>query len=94
VSTENDDREEAEALRTARERAAARKRRIGYYFPPAQIITMFALVIGLIAVVTMKDSCAHGAENLYKAFELPDGGPGPGDDGGSGGRGGGVMPKP
>lgn len=57
--------------------AARRRRRLGYYFPPAQIIAIFALLIGLIAVVTLKDGCARGVENLFKAFDQPDAGPAP-----------------
>lgn len=55
---------------------ARRRRRASYYFPPAQIIAIFALTIGLVAVVTLKDGCAKGAGNLLKAFEgPPDAGP-------------------
>ena len=48
-----------------------RRRRKITYFPPGEIISIFALIIGLIAVVSLKDSCARGAEGLFKAFEAP-----------------------
>jgi hypothetical protein len=47
-----------------------RRRKI-VYFPPGEIISIFALIIGLVAVLTLKDSCARGAEGLFKAFEAP-----------------------
>jgi hypothetical protein len=45
------------------------------YFPPGEIITIFALCIGLFAVLALRDSCAQGVENLFKAFDVADAGP-------------------
>jgi hypothetical protein len=45
------------------------------YFPPAEIISIFALCICLFAVIALKDSCATGVENMFKAFEVIDAGP-------------------
>jgi hypothetical protein len=60
-----------------------RRRRLGYYFPPAQIIAIFALVITLVAIVALKDSCANGVGNLFRAFDVaPDGGARPPGDAG------------
>jgi hypothetical protein len=61
-----------------------RRRRKPNYLPAGQIITIFALLLGLFAVVTMKDSCARGAENLFRAFDVP-------PDGGAAGT---PVPKP
>ena len=59
------------------------RRRWSYYFPPQQVISLFALIIGLIAVMALRDSCARGAGNFIKAFDAPpDGGPA------------GVVPRP
>ena len=48
-----------------------RRRGLGFYFPPQQVISLFALIIGLVAVLALRDSCARGAGNLLKAFEPP-----------------------
>ena len=45
------------------------RRRWSYYFPPQQIISLFALLIGLFAVLALRDSCSRGAGNLLKQFE-------------------------
>jgi len=42
-----------------------------YYFPPQQVISLFALIIGLIAVLALRDSCSRGAGNFLKAFDAP-----------------------
>jgi hypothetical protein len=49
-----------------------------YYFPPQQVITLFALLIGLFAVLSLRESCSRGAGNLLQQFEYrPDGGTAP-----------------
>jgi hypothetical protein len=47
------------------------RRRWSYYFPPQQVISLFALIIGLIAVLALRDSCSRGAGNFIKAFDAP-----------------------
>jgi hypothetical protein len=59
-----------------------RSRKLSYYFPPQQVISLFALIIGLIAVLALRDSCARGAGNFIKAFDAP-------PDGGAA-----VVPRP
>ena len=56
--------------------------KLSYYFPPQQVISLFALIIGLIAVLALRDSCARGAGNFIKAFDAT-------SDGGAA-----VVPRP
>jgi len=59
-----------------------RRGKLSYYFPPQQVISLFALIIGLIAVLALRDSCSRGAGNFLKAFDAP-------PDGGAA-----VVPRP
>jgi hypothetical protein len=60
------------------------RRRKVKYFPPGEVISIFALLIGLFAVIALKDSCARGAGGLLKAFDAP-------PDGGAAGH---TIPRP
>jgi hypothetical protein len=54
------------------DRIGKRKRR--RYFPQREVITIIAMIIMLVAVLTLRKGCAQGVGNLYHQFEV-DGGP-------------------
>lgn len=44
---------------------------------------ILALVVALVAVLALRNSCAHGVGNLFKAFEAADDAPPAGSDAGT-----------
>jgi hypothetical protein len=55
-----------------------RKRRgFLFYFPPRQVIAISSLIIALIAILGLRQSCSQGVGNLFKAMEAADAGPPP-----------------
>jgi hypothetical protein len=53
-----------------------RRRGFFFYFPHRQLVPLAALVIALIAILALRQSCAQGVAQLYRSMEPPpDGGP-------------------
>jgi hypothetical protein len=49
----------------------ARRSRASYYLPPRQLFAIGMLLLLLFAVVALRDACADGVANLYRAMEAP-----------------------